>query len=71
MPDISLRLDFTSWPEVMTSGDIVACAGLSRDQALEILKDHKLHRLFPDDRRCMIVGKYALRDFLNGRAVTN
>jgi len=62
---------FSAWPEVMVCEDIMECLGLSQRHAAAILKDRKLSRPFPTDRRNMVVGKYALRDFLNGRTITD
>ncbi len=61
---------FSEWPEIMRHPDLVTYCGLSEKHAWKILKSKELHRIFPDDRRSMSVAKYALRDFMNGRYIS-
>lgn len=69
-PENTKPKPFSEWPELMTHKDIMSCTGLSHEQAWDTLKSPKIHRPFPGKKRGMVVGKYALRDFLNGRPVT-
>lgn len=60
---------FDLWPETLNHKQIMEFTGLSHKQAWTALSSDRIYRPFPDKRRNMIVGKFALRDFLNGRVI--
>lgn len=62
-------ISFDQWPEIMNHAQILEFAGLSHSQAWTALTSNRIYRPFPEKRRGMVVGKYALRDFLNGRVI--
>jgi len=64
-----ISVPFDQWPEVMSHKQIMEFVGLSHKQAWTALSSDRIYRPFPDKRRNMIVGKFALRDFLNGRII--
>ena len=64
------KIAFSEWPEIMDHNDIMYYVGLSHAQAWEALKSNAMYRPFPNDKRGMVTGKYAIRDFLNGRIIS-
>jgi len=68
-PNCGTCKPFCEWPEILTIADIIVCCAISARHANEIMKDGRLQRMFPNDRRSMVVGRYALRDFINGRVI--
>jgi len=60
---------FDQWPEVMNHTQIMEFTGLSHSQAWTVLTSDHIYRPFPDKRRGLRLGRYALRDFLNGRVI--
>lgn len=60
---------FSEWPEIMGHSDLISYAGLTHAQSWTVLKSTSIYRPFPNEKRGMVVGKYALRDYLNGRQI--
>jgi len=62
-------IPFDLWPDLMNHSQLLEFVGLSHSQAWTALTSDRIYRPFPKKRRGMVVGKYALRDFLNGRVI--
>lgn len=72
MEDIAVQRQqrpFSEWPEIMNHTDLMSFAGLTHAQAWSVLKSKSIYRPFPNEKRGMVIGKYALRDYLNGRQI--
>lgn len=56
---------FEEWPEVMTIPDVIECTGIDRNDVYQIFKLPDFPLVAPNKKRFRVVGKLALKSWLN------
>lgn len=56
---------FSDWPELLSPRDVAACTGIGIVQSFELFKAKDFPLVNPASKRCKLVGKDALRRWIN------
>jgi len=65
MSTLSQGEPFEKWPELLDSADVEFFTGLPRDDVYQMFKQKDFPALIPEKRRGKVIGRYALRAYLN------
>jgi len=61
----TMAKQFDEWPELMMAKDIVECTDMPRDDAYNLFRQPDFPQVNTGKRRSRMVGKFALREWLN------